>query len=82
LHDIGTGDGILQHEDYPETANKMRTMPLWALRTRPQLMHDGQSTSFDHAILRHRGESLDVTRRYYNLSPQQKQALYAFLRSL
>ena len=82
LHDIGTGDGILQHEDQPETAQKMRTMPLWGLRTRPQLMHDGQSPTYEHALLRHRGEALDVTRRYYNLTPQQKQSLYAFLRSL
>ena len=82
LHDIGTGDGILQHEDQPETAQKMRTMPLWGLRTRPQLMHDGLSPNFEHALLRHRGEALDVTRRYYNLTPQQKQSLYTFLRSL
>jgi CxxC motif-containing protein (DUF1111 family) len=82
LHDIGTGDGILQHEDYPETANKLRTMPLWGLRTRPQLMHDGMSMTYEHAILRHRGEAMDVTRRYYNLTPQQKQFLYTFLRSL
>jgi CxxC motif-containing protein (DUF1111 family) len=82
LHDVGTGDGILQHEDYPETAGKMRTMPLWGLRTRPQLMHDGLSPTYDHAILRHRGEALDVIRRYYNLTRQQKQSLHMFLRSL
>jgi len=28
------------------------------------------------------GEAIDVTRRYYALSPQQKQSLYVFLRSL
>jgi hypothetical protein len=45
-------------------------------------MHDGLSPTYDHAILRHRGEALDVTRRYYNLSPQQKRNLHTFLRSL
>jgi CxxC motif-containing protein (DUF1111 family) len=82
LHDVGTGDGILQDDDVPETANKMRTMPLWGLRTRSQLMHDGLSPTYDHAILRHRGEAIDVIRRYFNLSPQQKQNLFTFLRSL
>ena len=81
LHDIGTGDGIVQNGG-EETANKVRTMPLWGLRTRTELMHDGASTSYDHAILRHRGEALNATRRYWTLTPQQKQSLYAFLRSL
>src|SRR5207249_10693258 len=33
LHDIGTGDGIVQNGP-PDTANKLRTAPLWGLRTR------------------------------------------------
>ena len=81
LHDIGTGDGIVQNGG-EETANKVRTMPLWGLRTRTELMHDGASTNYDHAILRHRGEALNSTRQYWLLSPRQKQSLYAFLRSL
>ena len=45
LHDIGTGDGIpiLPTPEYATTANQMRTAPLWALRTRNRLMHDGLS---------------------------------------
>jgi CxxC motif-containing protein (DUF1111 family) len=81
LHDIGTGDGIVQNGG-DDTANKVRTMPLWGLRTRTQLIHDGLSPTYEHAILRHRGEALDVIRRYYALTPQQKQNLYTFLRSL
>jgi CxxC motif-containing protein (DUF1111 family) len=81
LHDIGTGDGIVQNGG-PETRDKVRTMPLWGLRTRTEFMHDGASPNYDHAILRHRGEALNSTRRYWSLTPQQKQALYAFLRSL
>jgi CxxC motif-containing protein (DUF1111 family) len=82
LHDIGTGDGIVQNGG-EDSARKMRTMPLWGLRTRTEFMHDGASTTYDQAILRHRGEALNATRRYYyTLTPQQKQALWAFLRSL
>src|SRR5262249_34984583 len=39
LHNVGTGDGIVQNGG-PATANRMRTAPLWGLRTRSRLMHD------------------------------------------
>jgi CxxC motif-containing protein (DUF1111 family) len=35
------------------TANMIRTAPLWGLRVRPQLMHDGRSLTVTDAILRH-----------------------------
>jgi CxxC motif-containing protein (DUF1111 family) len=81
LHDIGTGDSIVQNGG-EDTANKLRTMPLWGLRTRTEFMHDGASTSYDDAIQRHRGEALNSMGTYLRLSPQQKQDLWAFLRSL
>lgn len=45
LHNVGTGDGIpfLPTPEYAYTANQIRTAPLWALRTRNRLMHDGLS---------------------------------------
>ena len=45
LHDIGTGDGIpvLPTPEYAATASQIRTAPLWGLRTRNRLMHDGLS---------------------------------------
>ena len=39
LHDIETGDGIVQAAPQ-DTANKLRTAPLWGLRMRPRYMHD------------------------------------------
>ena len=33
LHDIGTGDGIVQNGG-SQTRNKLRTVPLWGLRAR------------------------------------------------
>ena len=50
LHDVGTGDGIVQNGP-PETANKFRTTPLWGLRTRDRLMHDGISLTRSDANL-------------------------------
>jgi CxxC motif-containing protein (DUF1111 family) len=64
------------------TANKMRTAPLWGLRTRPQLMHDGLSLTVEDAIRRHGGQAEGVRLKYEALSTAQKKQLLAFLNSL
>jgi CxxC motif-containing protein (DUF1111 family) len=81
LHDIGTGDSIVQNGP-ADTANKVRTAPLWGLRTRSQLMHDGQSASYSDAILRHHNEAADEAARFNRLNPAEKTMLYQFLGSL
>jgi CxxC motif-containing protein (DUF1111 family) len=81
LHDIGTGDGIQQNGP-PETAYKVRTMPLWGLRTRTQLLHDGSVGTYSEAIERHDHEAADEALKYRRLSPARKQLLYRFLGSL
>src|SRR3989441_9278733 len=48
LHNVGTGDGIVQNGG-PTTRNKVRTAPLWGMRTRIRLMHDGLSLSRNEA---------------------------------
>ncbi len=62
--------------------NKIRTAPLWGLRVRSRLMHDGNSTRFDQAIRRHQGESTQITKRFLMLSSADQKALLAFLQSL
>jgi len=42
--------------EYNNTANKIRTAPLWGVRLHSRLMHDGASVTLLDAILRHRGE--------------------------
>jgi CxxC motif-containing protein (DUF1111 family) len=81
LHDVGTGDGIVQNGG-ASTANRMRTAPLWGLRTRVRLMHDGESLTYNEAILRHGGEAALVTLRYRLLNEAQRSRLFTFLRSL
>jgi CxxC motif-containing protein (DUF1111 family) len=84
LHDIGTGDGIpvLPLPEYAPTANQMRTAPLWGLRTRNRLMHDGLSLTKQDAIQRHAGQAAGVTKKYNALSDAEKNQLLAFLDSL
>jgi Tol biopolymer transport system component len=93
LHDIGTGDGIVQNGG-ETTRNKVRTAPLWGVRTRDRLMHDGGGSSsqptnhgdasltFNEAILRHAGEATGVRLRYQALLDIQKRQLIKFLKSL
>jgi CxxC motif-containing protein (DUF1111 family) len=86
LHDVGTGDGIPQAAtpQYLDQsmAMKFRTPPLWGLRFRSWLMHDGKSATSAEAISRHGGEATEVRRRYERLTPLQKRSLHAFLSSL
>ena len=60
----------------------MRTAPLWALRTRNRLMHDGLSFTLPEAIKRHAGQAANVTKKYNALSAAEKSQLITFLNSL
>jgi CxxC motif-containing protein (DUF1111 family) len=95
LHDVGTGDGIevsvaehhgraflyMQGRMEP-TAPRVRTAPLWGVRLRPRLMHDGQTLTLRDAILRHGGEGSDARRRFRCLPAAEQEQLLTFLRSL
>ena len=81
LHDVGTGDGIVQNGDQA-TANKLRTPPLWGVRTRSRLMHDAQSLTYDDALRRHGGEASFVMNRYNQLNSRQRAQIIRFLRTL
>jgi CxxC motif-containing protein (DUF1111 family) len=81
LHDVGTGDGIVQNGG-AASRNKVRTAPLWGLHARTRFMHDFESHSIDDAIQRH-GNQADGARRAFNgLSRTDQRRLLTFLRSL
>ena len=101
MHDVGTGDGILQatrehygnrvfqmmsgylsKQDFEGSRNKIRTAPLWGVRLRPRLMHDGASLTLRDAILRHRGEASHVSQRFEKLKGEDQEAIIEFLKSL
>ena len=81
LHDVGTGDGIVQAGPQ-DTANKLRTSALWGLRMRPRYMHDLRSLTLTDAIERHRGEAEIVSLEFRFLGATEKQQLITFLNSL
>jgi len=69
-------------ENFQRTRNRLRTAPLWGVRLRPRLMHDGASPTFLDAILRHRGEASKATHGFEHLSRNDQEAVIEFLRSL
>jgi len=65
------------------TAHMIRTAPLWGLRTRPQLMHDGLSLTVDEAIRRHGNQAHESKHNYvYDLTEAERNDLLIFLGSL
>jgi CxxC motif-containing protein (DUF1111 family) len=101
MHDVGTGDGILQatrehyghqvfqqmsgylsKQDFESSRNKIRTAPLWGVRLRPRLMHDGASLTLLEAITRHRGEAIHVIQQFEKLKVPDQEAVIQFLKSL
>ena len=81
LHNVGTGDGIVQNGGQG-TRNQLRTPPLWGMRTRDRLMHDGDTVNRNEAILRHAGQATTAVNNYNTLSDTQKNQLITFLNSL
>ena len=81
LHDVGTGDFIVQNGGIG-TLTLMRTAPLWGMRTRNRLMHDGENILRNDAILRHTNQAEAVIENYIYLSTNQKNQIITFLNSL
>lgn len=81
LHDVGTGDFIVQNGGIG-TLTLMRTAPLWGMRTRNRLMHDGENILRNDAILRHTNQAEPVIQNYIYLSTNQKNQIITFLNSL
>jgi CxxC motif-containing protein (DUF1111 family) len=101
MHDVGTGDGILQatrehygqkvfdqmsgylsKQNFESSRNKIRTAPLWGVRLRPRLMHDGVSLTLIDAITRHRDEAAHVIQEFEKLKRPDQDDIIAFLKSL
>lgn len=81
LHDVGTGDGIVQNGG-PSTRNKIRTAALWGLRARGRFMHDGLSFNVEDAIARHGNQAAAARNAFNGLSSSEKRKVVAFLHSL
>jgi CxxC motif-containing protein (DUF1111 family) len=87
VHDMGTaGDGIGNAGDSVAVTHRMRTAPLWGVRVRNKLMHDGGTTDRQVAIQRHNGgaagQGTASANAFNALNSQQKNDLVNFLYTL
>jgi CxxC motif-containing protein (DUF1111 family) len=81
LHDIGTGDGIVQNAGQ-STANQIKTAPLWGIRARNRFMHDGLTVNISEAIQRHAGQATAARNAFNALTAAQRSDLLFFILSL
>jgi len=81
LHDIGTGDGIVQNGGQA-TRNKVRTVPLWGLRARGRFMHDSLSFNLTDVIRRHTNQAEAASDAFFALSTTNRNRVLEFLLSL
>jgi len=80
LHDMGSlGDGIVQGIS---TGTQMRTAPLWGVRNRTALLHDGRALTIEAAIAAHDGQGRFARRNFSRLSRRSRSTLLAFVKSL
>lgn len=81
LHDMGTqlADGIRQGL---ASGTEFRTAPLWGVRFRRFLLHDGRAQTVDQAVRLHGGEATNSISRYLGLTPANRTTLLNFVQGL
>jgi CxxC motif-containing protein (DUF1111 family) len=83
VHDMGTlGDGIGNEGDTVAVTRRMRTAPLWGIRFRNHLLHDGRTGDIATAIGVHDGQGLTAAQAFGRLNATDKHNLIQFVRSL
>jgi CxxC motif-containing protein (DUF1111 family) len=81
LHNVGTGDGIVQNGGQG-TADQLRTPPLWGIRARNRLMHDGLTLTITEAINRHAGQATTARNNFNALGASSRADVVNFVLSL
>ena len=76
------GDNIGNDGDSVAVTRRMRTAPLWGLRFRSNLLHDGRATDVAAAVRAHGGQGAASAFAFGQLSTSDRNALIAFVRSL
>jgi len=77
LHDMGSlGDGITSGAAGPR---QMRTAPLWGVRAKSRLLHDGRAETIAEAVAFHDGQGAASRNAFQALTPTQQDQVVAFL---
>ncbi len=81
LHDIA-GQNALGIEEGDAEIHEFRTPPLWGLARTAPYLHDGRASTIEAAVTAHDGEASQARDRATDLIRGDRDALFAFLRSL
>ncbi len=81
LHDIADPNA-LGIEQGDAGIHEFRTAPLWGLARTAPYLHDGRATTVEEAVTEHAGEASAARTEAANLSARDREALFAFLKSL
>ena len=82
-HDMGAlGDQIGVEGDPVAVTRRMRTAPLWGIRFRNHLLHDGRTNDIATAIAAHDGQGRAAATAFAALGALQQHEVIQFVRSL
>jgi CxxC motif-containing protein (DUF1111 family) len=83
VHDMGSlGDQIGKDGDSVAVTRRMRTAPLWGIRFRNVLLHDGRAADVPSAVRAHDGQGRAAATAFTALSPTDQHNVVQFVRSL
>jgi CxxC motif-containing protein (DUF1111 family) len=83
VHDMGSlGDRIGNAGDSVAVTQRMRTAPLWGLRFRNHLLHDGRCGDVVCAVQAHDGQAAAARNAFNALSQANQHNIVQFVRSL
>jgi CxxC motif-containing protein (DUF1111 family) len=83
LHDMGSlGDQIGNAGDTQATTRLMRTAPLWGVRFRTKLLHDGRASDVPTAVRAHDGQAANAVRLFNLLASVDQGNLVRYVQSL
>jgi CxxC motif-containing protein (DUF1111 family) len=60
----------------------MRTAPLWGIRFRTKLLHDGRASDIPTAVRAHDGQAANAANAFGRASQSSQQALVRYVQSL
>lgn len=81
IHDMGPG--LDDHRRMGKASGRFwRTTPLWGLRLKGRMLHNGSAFTIEEAISAHGGEGQAARDAYFALSAQDQAKVDAFLNSL
>ena len=83
VHDMGSlGDRIGNAGDSVAVTQRMRTAPLWGIRVRNHLLHDGRCGDIPCAVRAHDGQGAAARNAFNALSSANQHNIVQFVRSL